>query len=695
MKTMLHDRPLFFIFVSFALGIFFSRSIYTGNIFEILFCILLFGFTSYLCLRFKHFVRFLTITLCVCIGILTSLFSYFNFNGKEFEGTYIISGKVCCVTTYETSMSVILTDTYINEKSLNESIYVYIDDTTIYEIGDEIYFKTEINNVNLYTLGKFNSYYYKNNIKYQCSVSNEDIYFVSGGNLTLAERVRQNIKKILYKNMDSETAGVCYASLFGDKTNIPENVRESFSISSLAHLLAVSGLHVGFLVGIISLILKKFKIKKYFKLITLGALLLFYCYLCSFSPSVVRASIMSLILCLGVILGRQYDTLSSISLAGTIILIFAPLYVYDAGFLLSFACVFCMLLFYNKFNRFLTGLHIPKFLASALAMSIPIQLGLMPLLANSYSQISLLGLVAGVIAIPFFEIVFTVLITSAVICLILPFMSFILKLPMILVYGLIIYAGFISNIHFAIINLTVLTSVFLVGLYICFYLSSKIVNISVKSKIALILSIIFICSSLSLVSLSRVPTLDGRVAVLSKNDKLAYCFELNGHSFVYAENNFKIKEHCKNYLDYSRLYYVDFLITSTNLQDEQFNNVIDYTNDASIDQFNNTNEIKITKVSLGTNDAGLLFESRDICIFIAFNVENYYGLCLDFYYEYPNIDIIFGNHYYLEQYKEMFNCIFVEDGANVTKNNEIIYKNTGNWTFWFNDGKIQNIKGVD
>ena len=59
------------------------------------------------------------------------------------------------------------------------------------------------------------------------------------------------IKARLEENMSSESASICYAVLFGDQSEIPDDVKDAYRESGIIHILTVSGLHVGFLIGIL------------------------------------------------------------------------------------------------------------------------------------------------------------------------------------------------------------------------------------------------------------------------------------------------------------------------------------------------------------------------------------------------------------------------------------------------------------
>ena len=136
--------------------------------------------------------------------------------------------------------------------------------------------------------------------------------------------------------MGEENAPLAYAVLFGDRTQVSDDILTSYNNAGILHLLAVSGLHVGFIAGLIYALLSKLKLKRLFSFIITACLLLFYNYLCNFTPSVVRATIM---ICVGLfanVLGKKSDTLTTIGIAGILTLLIKPLWAFDIGFQLSY-----------------------------------------------------------------------------------------------------------------------------------------------------------------------------------------------------------------------------------------------------------------------------------------------------------------------------------------------------------------------
>lgn len=148
----------------------------------------------------------------------------------------------------------------------------------------------------------------------------------------------------------AEESALPKALLLGERDDLPEKMREAFSRVGIAHVLAVSGLHVGLLAGALALALKRFVYPKARAWIV-GAFLLFYCFLLDFSAPVVRASIIMAGALFDKARGRSSDPLSALALSFLLILFVQPLDLLSSGFILSFSAVLGMILL-NDFFRF-------------------------------------------------------------------------------------------------------------------------------------------------------------------------------------------------------------------------------------------------------------------------------------------------------------------------------------------------------
>ncbi|MDD4211736.1 MAG: ComEC/Rec2 family competence protein [Clostridia bacterium] len=328
---------------------------------------------------------------------------------------------------------------------------------------------------------------------------------------------------------------MAYAVLFGDKTTIDTYIYDSFAISGIAHILAVSGLHVGFLVLIILFIFNALKLNKKLQFVLLAILLFGYAYLCGFSASIVRASIMALTLIFGSLLGEQNDNLSSLSFAGIIILLISPICLFTAGFLLSFASVFGIFIFYPIFTKLFKRIDMPKWLSSAISLTLSAQIATLPLLIYFFNSFNLLSVITNVLALPLFTLGYIVLFVSVILTAILPLFSFLFIIPNLAFTFVYLIAKFVSSVSFASVSLfsfglfaTIIYYVFVFSLSNFVMLKPKLKLITTFTLIvvmAISITLVNLPTSFSYYSVSKIYGVKNS-AIISTDNNLTYLVDV-------------------------------------------------------------------------------------------------------------------------------------------------------------------------
>lgn len=211
-------------------------------------------------------------------------------------------------------------------------------------------------------------------------------------------RIRQSLSQRLDRVFPGHSP-LAKALLLGVRSDLDESLSQSFRDAGIAHVLAVSGLHVGFLVLGLMKLLRGLRLSPKALLAVFFVLLLFYCRLLDFTPSVVRASILSLILLLGKALKRRIDPLTSLAAAFLLILLFRPLDLFNLGFQLSFLAVLGIITLGDRFNSLLLKqgwfLKLPglaRKTIQAYAITLSASLATFIPLINAFHAISLIGL---------------------------------------------------------------------------------------------------------------------------------------------------------------------------------------------------------------------------------------------------------------------------------------------------------------
>lgn len=416
-KRLINYRPLLFMFVGMLLGVFFVGSVLAGDRTKTIVVLTLFA--GIICVAViwkgsstKTFIKGLLIftlsfvmALCFMLGLVGKTLKKFDEFG--YDGTVItISGRVESENSKQVKLSNIV---YNNQTHKNFKIvlYAYSSQTFNYEIGTVVTLKVKLEKESLAENGELNTKLLLNHIYFSGNVSSTEQ--VETPRKTIFEDIKIKTDKLLAENMSQDAYGVSKALLVGDKMDIESEVYEAYRLSGLAHILSISGLHVGFIVMLISFILKKCKASPVVEFVVLGAFLTFYYLLCGLASSVIRASIMSLVLVLAPMLDRIKDRISSLSLSGIIILLLNPTYALDVGFQLSFLAVLGIFLFCDPITNALNRIKLPNLLSSGIAVTLSAELATFPVIVKNFGYFSPISFVANLVVIPIFTLVFCML----------------------------------------------------------------------------------------------------------------------------------------------------------------------------------------------------------------------------------------------------------------------------------------------
>ena len=234
--------------------------------------------------------------------------------------------------------------------------------------------------------------------------------------LTLRERMlrlrSQLLQKYMHPNFDDDVLGVLSALTLGDKRGLSKEVRTAYSEAGASHVLALSGMHVGVIYGILALglrvLLRRRNLRWLRELLILVALWLF-ALLVGMSASVVRAVAM----CTLYILARWLSDDSSsplhiLSLTALLMLLLRPLYLFDVGFQLSFMAMASILWVEPYLEIFFRrhSLHpILGFFVGLLCMSLSAQMGTFPLVLYHFGTFPTYFLLTNLVVVPCLSVV--------------------------------------------------------------------------------------------------------------------------------------------------------------------------------------------------------------------------------------------------------------------------------------------------
>ncbi len=179
--------------------------------------------------------------------------------------------------------------------------------------------------------------------------------------LAVLSRMNARLSYRLVNALGDDVGGICSALFLGNKEVIPTSIKRDFRRAGASHILAISGMHMSIIFGVIAFILKKLFVPYKPRAVILSLLAVFYLAFTGFSISATRSIIMLLIVYLSMICSYQSDPLTSLAVAGVIIFVFSPHAILDAGFWMSFAATFGILVYIPTFQNFAFYLFQPYY----------------------------------------------------------------------------------------------------------------------------------------------------------------------------------------------------------------------------------------------------------------------------------------------------------------------------------------------
>jgi len=227
---------------------------------------------------------------------------------------------------------------------------------------------------------------------------------------------RRYIDRQIGKLYNMQSAALLRGLLLADRSQISYDTKTEFINSGIIHILAVSGLHVGFIILIFLFIFGRFNI--YLRSILTIVGLIIYLILIGPPASAFRAGVMVILLIVALITNRSTNLLNSIAIAGFIILLIHPEELFNAGFQLSFSAVISIAIIYPPISKWINSYDIKynslKNILLFIAVSLAVQIGTIPFTIYYFGKVSLVALFTNMIIIPLVGVVIAIGIMSIV-----------------------------------------------------------------------------------------------------------------------------------------------------------------------------------------------------------------------------------------------------------------------------------------
>ncbi len=187
-----------------------------------------------------------------------------------------------------------------------------------------------------------------------------------------------------------ENSSFVNALILGNKSKLDINIKETFSRAGVSHIIALSGLHIGIVIYIITLIIGR--INNLVKFFIISVLICLYCIVVGFRGSMFRACIFSFTIYLAVFVQREYDGISALCFVGIILCIINPFNIYDIGVQLSFLATLSIIYFYNEIDKYIR--------CPLISITLSASILTIPVVYYKFNIISTVFLISNVLVVP-------------------------------------------------------------------------------------------------------------------------------------------------------------------------------------------------------------------------------------------------------------------------------------------------------
>lgn len=198
--------------------------------------------------------------------------------------------------------------------------------------------------------------------------------------------------------------GVAEALLIGYREDLDKDLVQAYSNTGVVHIIAISGLHLGMIYGLLLVLLKPFRKYKAIRIIRPAMLLLVlwgFSFLAGMAPSILRSVVMFSFIIIGESLGRRTQILNTLAASAFCLLIYNPYFLWDVGFQLSYTAVTSIVIFMQPIYR---SIYLENPLLRNLwqlnAVTLAAQILTLPVVLYYFHQFPNLFLFTNFIAVP-------------------------------------------------------------------------------------------------------------------------------------------------------------------------------------------------------------------------------------------------------------------------------------------------------
>ena len=237
--------------------------------------------------------------------------------------------------------------------------------------------------------------------------------------LLIAGVLHESIDKNIGHNLEGPQKVLAQAlALGGHYSELGEDQMKAFSYTGLIHILSISGSHIALLLALVYGLGRLIKLRKRTCLILGIIVACIYCGIVGGDAPVLRATMMSILMCIAYIKGRLYQAKQALCICAILCLIYDPFSLFDVSFQLSFGATYGLLIWgkvlYDRIQ------WLPKWIKTPLVLCVSAQLLILPLQLYYFHYISIASLLAACIVAPILDVSIILIFISTVISYVMP-----------------------------------------------------------------------------------------------------------------------------------------------------------------------------------------------------------------------------------------------------------------------------------
>ena len=417
------------------IAILFYRKNQRNSIMSFLITLLKKGFkskknTSFQLFSIHRYVRYIKLILTkqvIFLIIISSIISntILLFQENQYENLYpeeniLVEGMIISneeEREYKNRYKLKVLTMNSSEKYHSTQIYIEVKKDVQFEYGDKVRLQGEFRKGSEQrNTGGFNYQLYLKSIHIYGTLKVENYQKISSDNINWVQKSINTIKLVIAENiektLEKEEAQIVKGLILGDTTALEEELKEKFQIANISHVLAVSGMHIIYIVIGIEVVFKKWLGKRKAKYVVIFGVI-FYMSITGFTSSIVRAGIMGMMNIFAFLVYRKNDIWTSIAISLGIILLQNPYAITGVGLQLSYLGTIGIILFNKNIKQYLDNIkwvrdnirikrskrisNIVEKLKDMISVTLSAQLMILPIMLYHFNMIGIYFVITNIL----------------------------------------------------------------------------------------------------------------------------------------------------------------------------------------------------------------------------------------------------------------------------------------------------------